>query len=95
MDCNPPGSSVHGFLQARILEWVAIFFSSGSSRPRNQTYISCIAGGFFTIGAVEKPSVLEVDLYNLPVEIDAVFSVCVMEVDSLVSRFAASKADCA
>ena len=35
MDCSPPGSSVHGILQARILEWVAIFFSRGSSPPRN------------------------------------------------------------
>ena len=42
-----------------------------------------------------KPSVLEVDLYNLPVEIDAVLTVCVMKVGSLVSRFAGSRADCA
>ena len=35
MDCSPPGSSVHGILQARILEWVAIPFSSGSSQPRD------------------------------------------------------------
>ena len=35
MDCSPPGSSVHGILQARILEWVAIFFSRGSSGPRD------------------------------------------------------------
>ena len=34
MDCNLPGSSVHGILQARILEWVAISFSRGSFRPR-------------------------------------------------------------
>ena len=38
MDCNPPGSSVHGILRARILEWVAIPFSRGSSRPRDQTW---------------------------------------------------------
>ena len=37
MDCSPPGSSVHGILQARILEWVAIFFSRESSQPRNWT----------------------------------------------------------
>ena len=49
MDCNPQGSSVHGNLQARILEWVAVPFSKGSSWPRAQTGISCIAGGFFTI----------------------------------------------
>ena len=40
MDCNPPGSSVHGILQVRILEWVAIPFSRESSQPRNQTHIS-------------------------------------------------------
>ena len=48
MDCSPPGSSVHGISQARILEWVAIAFSRGSSQPRDQTCISYIAGGFFT-----------------------------------------------
>ena len=52
MDCGPPGSSVHRILQARILEWVAISFSRGSSWPRGQTCISCgvscIAGRFFT-----------------------------------------------
>ena len=48
-DCNPPGSSVHVILQARILEWVAMPFSRGSSQPRDQTQVSCIAGGFFTI----------------------------------------------
>jgi len=48
MDCSPPGSSVHGLLQARILEWVAIPFSTGSSQPRDQTQVSCIAGRFFT-----------------------------------------------
>ena len=47
-DCSPPGSSVHGILQARILEWVAIPVSRGSSRPRDQTQVSCIAGKFFT-----------------------------------------------
>ena len=40
--------TVHGILQARILEWVALSFSRGSSQPRNRTGISCIAGGFFT-----------------------------------------------
>ena len=42
MDCSPPGSCVHGVLQARILEWVAISSSRGSSWPRDQTHISCI-----------------------------------------------------
>ena len=50
MDYSPPGSSVHGILQARILEWVAISSSSGSSQLRDQTHVSCIAGGFKTGG---------------------------------------------
>ena len=54
MDCSLPGSFVHGILQARILEWVAISFSRGSSRPRYQTRVSCIAGRFFTIWAARK-----------------------------------------
>ena len=49
MDCNPPGSSVHGILQARILKWVAIPFSRGSSQLRDQTQAPCIAGRFFII----------------------------------------------
>ena len=42
-DCSPPGSSIHGILQARILEWVAITFSRGFSWPRDQTHMSCIS----------------------------------------------------
>ena len=49
-----PGSSVHGIIQARILEWAAIPFSRGSSQPRNQTQVSCIAGRFFTIWATKE-----------------------------------------
>ena len=49
MDCSQPGSSVHGILQGRILDWVAIPFSRGSSRPRNRILFSWIAGRFFTI----------------------------------------------
>ena len=48
-DCSPPGSSVCGILHARMLEWVAIPFSRGSSRPRDQTRVSCVAGRIFTI----------------------------------------------
>ena len=48
-DCSPPGSSVHG-----ILEWVAIFFSRGSSWPRDQTRVSHTAGKFFTIWAIQE-----------------------------------------
>ena len=42
MNFSPPGSSLHGILQARVLEWVAITFSRVSSRPRNQTQVACI-----------------------------------------------------
>ena len=54
MDCSPPGFSVRGILQARILEQVAISSSRGSSRPRDRTlisYISCIGKQFFTASA--------------------------------------------
>ena len=51
MDCSLPGSSVHGILEARILEWIAILFSRGTFPLRDWTQISCIAGGFFTIWA--------------------------------------------
>ena len=54
MDCNLPGSFVHGILQGRILKWVAIAFSGESSRPRNQTCVSHIAGRFFTIWATRE-----------------------------------------
>ena len=54
MHCSPPGSSVHGILQARILEWVGIPFSRGSFRPSGQTQVSCIADKFFTIWATRK-----------------------------------------
>ena len=49
MDCSLPGSSVHGIIQARILELIAIPFSRGSSWPRDWTQVSCTAGIFFTV----------------------------------------------
>ena len=49
MDYSPPGSSVHVILQARILEWAVISFSRGSSQPRDQTWVSHFADGFFTV----------------------------------------------
>ena len=54
MGCNLPGSSVHGILQARILEQVAIPFSRVSSQPRDRTCIFCIAGIFFTISVTRE-----------------------------------------
>ena len=64
---SPPGSSVHGILQARILEWVAISFSRGSSQPRNQTQVSHIAGRRFNLWATrEAHQVLWPVLIELP-----------------------------
>ena len=54
MDCRLQGFSVHGILQARILAWVAIPFSRGSSQPRDRTQVSLIAGGFFTHLAIQE-----------------------------------------
>ena len=58
MDCSLPGSSVHEILQARILEWVAMPSSRGSSQPRDQiwvSYLSCVTSKFFTTKPLEKP----------------------------------------
>ena len=54
MDCSPPGSSVHVIHQARILEWIDISFSRGSSRLSDQTQVFCIAGIFFTTYATRE-----------------------------------------
>ena len=54
MDCSLTGFSVHGILQAIILQWVAILFSRGSSWPRDRTQVSCIAGRFFTAWAIRE-----------------------------------------
>ena len=54
MVCSPPGSSVHGILQARILKWAAMPFSRGSSQPRDGTQVSLISGRFFTIWATRE-----------------------------------------
>ena len=70
--CDPmdlPDSSVHGILQTRLLEWVAIPFSRGSSCPRDQTQVSCIAGGFFAVratrGALFSPQLLLIWAYQV------------------------------
>ena len=64
MDCSLPGSSVHGILQARILEWVAILFSKGSSWPRDQILLSCIAGRFFTVWATREAPIRYIYIYG-------------------------------
>ena len=55
VDCNPPGSSSMGILQARVLAWIAMPSSRGSSQLRDQTHVSCLAGRLFTIRATRKP----------------------------------------
>ena len=54
IDCSQPGFSVHGFLQTRTLEWVAVFFSRRSSQPRDWTEVSCLVGGHFTVWAPKE-----------------------------------------
>ena len=68
MDCSPPGSSVRGIFQARILEWVAISSSRGSSRPKDQTHISCVsclAGRFFTTSTTWEALVIQMIIPSL------------------------------
>ena len=60
--CSPPGSSVHEIFQARIVEWVTISSSRGSTRSRDRTHVSYIAGGFFTTAPPQKP----LNLLTLP-----------------------------
>ena len=54
MDSSLPGSSVHGIFQARVLEWVTMSFSRGSSWPRDWTQVSCTAGRHFTLWATRE-----------------------------------------
>ena len=65
MDCSPPGFSVHGISQARILEHVAISFYWGFSRPRDPTSVSCNAGRFFTTEPPAKPTVKIIKRFSL------------------------------
>ena len=60
MDCSPPGSSIHGILQARTLEWVAISFSRGSSQARDKTRVSRLVGRRFTIWATRDVILLHI-----------------------------------
>ena len=75
MDCSPPGSSVHGILQARILKWVAISYSRGSSPPRDWTRVSCIAGRFFTVWTTrEAPGIIYINFNILAWILHGVYS---------------------
>ena len=78
MNRSPPVSSVHGILQARILEWVAIPFSKGYSQPRDQICISSIAGGFLTTESLGKPKSY--------VHIDVTYKICINRLLILLVR---------
>ena len=74
MDCRLPGSSVHGIFQARLLEWIDIYISRGSSQPRNQTWVSHIAVRCFIIWATRERALhLLFQLYVLI----SVFNICI------------------
>ena len=60
MDWSLSGSSVHGVFQVRILKWIAISFSRGSSQPKNRTQVSCIAGRFFTNWAMREGRIVTI-----------------------------------
>ena len=62
MDWSPPGSFVHGIFQATILEWVPISFSRGSSWPRDQTHVSCLASEFFNVEPPWKPIPIDISI---------------------------------
>ena len=64
MDCSLPGSSLHGILQARVLEWGAISFSRGSSQPRDQTQVSRILGRCFNLWATREAPIYILDANN-------------------------------
>ena len=64
MECSPSESFVHGIFQARILEWVVISFSRGSSWPKDWTHFSCIAGGFFPTEPPGRPLTLVDVMFN-------------------------------
>ena len=69
MDCILPGSSVHGISQARILEWVASSFSRGSSWCRDQTWVSPIAGRFFTLWTSRDGAYPDYSILIIPAKI--------------------------
>ena len=64
MDCSPTGSSAHGILQVRILEWVAFTFSRESSQPRDRSQIFCTVGRFFTIWATREAPLIRYMVYK-------------------------------
>ena len=72
MNYSPPGSSVHGIFQARILEWAAISFNRGSSQPRDPTGVSCIPGRFFyCLSYQESPNLHQMSSQNMYLSISS------------------------
>ena len=67
MDCSLPGSSIHGIFQARVLEWVAISFSRGSSWPRDWIQVSCIVGRHFI--AISQIPISTSNMNSMPLEV--------------------------
>ena len=63
MDCSLPGYSIHGIFQARILEWVAISFTRGSSQPKDQTCVSCIGRWTLPLSHLGSPVILFLHIY--------------------------------
>ena len=77
MDCSLPGSCAHGIFQTRILKWVAIPFSRGSSWPRDRTQVSCIAGRCFAIWATITTTKISCKIVPPPQKVSS----CVFVVD--------------
>ena len=84
MICSLLGSSVHGILQARILEWIAMPSSSGASRPRDGTWVSCIAGGFFITEPRGKPQGRVYNLSNPTPDLQSSPYLILISVQSLI-----------
>ena len=89
MDCSSPGSSVHGILQARILEWVAIPFSRRPSRLRDGTQVSCIMGRLFYHlshqGSSSQLTILAQPIYSIFPECLSLFGLLYQKYHSLVA----------
>ena len=85
MDQSPPDSFVHKILQARILEWITISFSRGSSIPRDQTQVSCITGRFFTTELPRKPIELW-GLHKMPTHFDYIILLLGIDQKEIIGR---------
>ena len=85
VNCNPPGSSVHGISQAKILEWVAMPSSRGPFRPRHQTQVSCIAGRVFTIW--DNKEALGTWIYIKLVSSAVIFTLSIVLAGTLATTF--------